>query len=94
MPVFFSVAIGHRPADADDRYTHADSVPRADGKPRRGGTGESLDSQGQPVFTDSNGQARDVLRTRWPREAQARSVTVTARTASDASDDSRRSVIN
>lgn len=42
---------------------------------------ESLDSQGQPVFTDTNGQARDVLRTRWPRDAGPRTVTVTARTA-------------
>ena len=43
-----------------------------------GGTGsESLDSQGTPVYTDTNGRATDVLRTRYPREAQQRSVTVT-----------------
>jgi len=39
---------------------------------------ESMDSQGQPVFTDSNGQARDVLRTRYPRDAAPRSVVVLA----------------
>jgi len=41
-----------------------------------GGTGtESLESQGRPVFTDNNGQATDVLRT---RALTASTVTVTA----------------
>jgi hypothetical protein len=39
---------------------------------------EHMDSQGQPIFTDSNGQARDVLRTRYPREAAPRTVVVRA----------------
>ncbi|MET0552805.1 MAG: hypothetical protein ABW221_07200 [Vicinamibacteria bacterium] len=58
------------------------------GTPTPGGAAptESLDSQGQPVFTDTNGQARDVLRTRWPRDAGPRSVTVTARTSTNESD--------
>lgn len=46
-----------------------------------GGTGEGLehmDSQGRPVFTDSNGQARDVMRTRYAREAPQRRVRVRA----------------
>jgi hypothetical protein len=53
------------------------------GTPVPGGAAatESLDSQGQPVFTDTNGQAHDVLRTRWPREAASRTVTVSARAA-------------
>jgi hypothetical protein len=38
---------------------------------------EHLDSQGAPIYTDTNGRAIDVLRTRWPREAQRRTVTVT-----------------
>jgi Big-like domain-containing protein len=47
-----------------------------------GGSGtESLDSQGQPVFTDTNGQAHDVLRTRFPRDGGIRTVQVTARAA-------------
>lgn len=37
---------------------------------------ESLDSQSQPVFTDTNGQARDVLRTRSPLGSGSRTVTV------------------
>lgn len=48
---------------------------------------ESLDSQGQPVFTDTNGQARDTLRTRFPRDGGTRTVTVTAFTAGGLSDD-------
>jgi hypothetical protein len=39
---------------------------------------ENLDSQGAPIFTDTNGRATDTLNTRWPREAQVRTVTVTA----------------
>ena len=39
---------------------------------------EHMDSQGQPVFTDSNGQAHDVLRTRYPRDAPTRRVVVRA----------------
>jgi hypothetical protein len=58
------------------------------GTPTPGGAAptESLDSQGQPVFTDTNGQARDVLHTRWPRDAGTRSVTVMARTTTGQSD--------
>jgi hypothetical protein len=46
---------------------------------------ETMDSQGQPVFTDTNGQARDVLRTRFPRDGGIRQVVVRARTANGAS---------
>jgi hypothetical protein len=42
---------------------------------------EFMESGGQPVFTDQDGRARDVLRTRYPRDAPARSVDVTATTA-------------
>lgn len=42
---------------------------------------EHMDSQGRPVFTDTNGQARDVMRTRYPREAVQRTVVVEATTA-------------
>jgi hypothetical protein len=68
VPVFFSVSTGSVPGTGTATPTPGGAAPT-----------ESLDSQGQPVFTDTNGQARDVLRTRWPREAQARSVQVTAR---------------
>jgi hypothetical protein len=47
---------------------------------------ESLDSQNQPVFTDSNGQARDVLRTRWPINGASRTVTVIAQLPNGTSD--------
>jgi hypothetical protein len=39
---------------------------------------EHVDSQGQPVFTDSNGQAHDVVRTRYPRDLPPREVVVQA----------------
>jgi hypothetical protein len=70
VPVFFSVSI---PGTSTGTAT-----------PGPGGAAptESLDSQGQPVFTDTNGQAHDTLRTRWPREGASRTVTVSARTAS------------
>ena len=42
------------------------------------GATENLDSQGRPVFTDNNGEARDVLRTRVQAGAVSRPVTVTA----------------
>jgi len=42
---------------------------------------EFLDSGGRVIFTDNDGRARDVLRTRWPRDAAAKTVTVTATTA-------------
>lgn len=45
------------------------------------GATESMDSAGQPVFTDNDGRARDVLRTRYPRDAVGKSVTVTATAA-------------
>jgi adhesin/invasin len=45
------------------------------------GSTESMESGGQAVFTDNDGRARDVLRTRHPRELVAKSVVVTATTA-------------
>jgi hypothetical protein len=39
---------------------------------------ETLDSGGTPVYTDSNGQATDVLRTRAPNGTTQKSITVTA----------------
>ena len=42
---------------------------------------EFMDSQGRPVFTDNNGQAQDVMRTRWPLEGSQRQVNVLATTA-------------
>jgi hypothetical protein len=39
---------------------------------------EFMDSEGRPVFTDNNGRAEDVMRTRYPRDAAQRDVTVTA----------------
>jgi hypothetical protein len=45
------------------------------------GATEFMDSGGQAVFTDQDGRARDVLRTRYPRDAVGKTVTVTATTA-------------
>ena len=84
VPVFFEVTAfvnlpGPTPTPGTPTPTPS-PAPTATATPQ-GGTGEGLehlDSQGQPVFTDSNGQARDVLRTRYPREAPQRRVTVRA----------------
>ena len=72
------------------------TAPTATPTPQ-GGTGEGLehmDSQGQPVFTDSNGQARDVLRTRYPREAPQRRVTVRAFVPSRGAEDTVVVIVN
>ena len=45
------------------------------------GATEFMESGGQAVFTDNDGRARDVLRTRHPRAEDGKTVTVTARTA-------------
>lgn len=55
---------------------------------------EHMDSQGQPVFTDSNGQAHDVLRTRYPRDATPREVVVHASLAFGAVEDDVTVFIN
>ncbi len=44
-----------------------------------------LDSASAPVFTDSNGQAFDVLHTNYPRDAEQREIIVTATTSTDVS---------
>lgn len=46
---------------------------------------ESLASGGQPVFTDSNGQASDFLQTSYSKKEVPKTVTVTATTANDIS---------
>jgi hypothetical protein len=45
------------------------------------GTSEFMESGGQAVFTDNDGRAHDVLRTRYPRDAAAKSIVVRATTA-------------
>jgi len=52
-------------------------TPPPQGQPGRTGT-ETMDSGGTPVFTDTNGRASDVMRTRYPREAVPVTATVTA----------------
>jgi hypothetical protein len=44
-------------------------------------TTEYMDSGGAPQYTDNNGRARDVMRTRHPREAAQKIVTITATTS-------------
>src|SRR6185295_13428562 len=46
---------------------------------------ETLASGGQPVFTDSNGQAQDFLQTSYPKDADPKAVVVTATTANSIS---------
>jgi hypothetical protein len=45
------------------------------------GAFEFVDSQGSPTFTDNNGQAQDVMRTRYDPSATQRAVIVTATAA-------------
>jgi hypothetical protein len=81
VPVYFSVGggtiVGPSPTPTASP-TGTPTPPPATTPPSGGGGTEHMDSQGTPVFTDTNGRATDVLRTRWPREGQQRSVTVTA----------------
>ncbi len=44
---------------------------------------ETLESGGQPIFTDSNGQARDFLQTSYSKKEVPKTVTVTATTANN-----------
>lgn len=41
---------------------------------------EFMDSQGTPTFTNNNGQAQDVMRSRYPRDGEPKTVTVRATT--------------
>jgi hypothetical protein len=51
------------------------------------GATEFFDSGGQAVFTDNDGRARDVLRTRHPRDAPFRAVNIIATTANGIASD-------
>lgn len=83
VPVFFAVteAVNATPTPPSGTPTPTPTTrPTAtptSGPPPGEGT-EHMDSQGRPIFTDTNGQARDVLRTRYPRDAGQRRVTVEA----------------
>ena len=93
-PLWGSVLVGANPQRiTDPRYSEITAnVFDENGNPVRNvpviftlsasgaGLQESLDSGSQPVFTDSNGQARDVLRTRQNRADPPKIVTVTATT--------------
>jgi len=48
---------------------------------------ESMESGGRPIHTDNNGRAEDVMRTRYPRDAAPKTVTVRATTSNDKFDD-------
>jgi hypothetical protein len=64
----------------DDQGNPVPNVPvlfSIDGNP----TTEHLDSGGNPVFTDNNGLAEDVLRTQYPSTSPAKTVTVRATTS-------------
>jgi len=45
------------------------------------GATETMESGGNPVFTDTNGRAEDTLRTKYPHDAAFKTVTVTATTS-------------
>jgi hypothetical protein len=78
VPVFFEVGDATTlPGPTPSPGTPTPS-PSPSTTPVPGAGLEHVDSQGQPVYTDTNGQAHDVLRTRYPRDAPQRSVTVRA----------------
>jgi hypothetical protein len=84
VPVFFEVTEGSTIGPVPSATATPVATPVATPSPTTPPTGnqplfEHLDSQGQPRFTDSNGQAFDVLRTRYPREAPVRQIVVVAR---------------
>jgi hypothetical protein len=76
VPVFFAVLSG------------VVAPPSPSPAPGGGTTAatEFMESQGQPVFTDNDGRARDVMRTRYDRSLPSRTVTVTATTANGVTD--------
>lgn len=82
VPVFFTVLSGTTIGPAPTPGPTPVATPVGTPTPPPAGDApifEHVDSQGQPVFTDSNGQAHDVLRTRYPRDAPTRQVVVEAR---------------
>jgi hypothetical protein len=87
VPVFFAIGnstiVSPSPtptptATPTGTPTPTPTAPPATTPPDGGAGTESLDSQGSPVFTDTNGRATDTLRTRWPREGRQRTVTISA----------------
>lgn len=81
VPVFFAVGEGAITGPSPTPTATPTGTPTPTPVPQTNpeGTGtESLDSQGRPVYTDTNGRATDILRTRWPREGRQRTVTINA----------------
>jgi hypothetical protein len=80
VPVFFGIGdttiVGPSPTPTPTSTPTATPTPVPQTNPEGTAT-ESLDSQGTPIYTDTNGRATDLLRTRWPREGRQRTVTVT-----------------
>jgi len=76
VPVFFTVTTGSVVPDPNPSPSPAPSP-----SPPTSLVEEFFDSGGNPIFTDNNGRAEDVLRTRRAREALQKTVIVTATTA-------------
>ena len=78
VPVFFEVLAGTvvAPAPSPSPTTPTGTTAAQ----------EFMESQGQPVFTDNDGRARDVMRTRYDRGLPSRTVSVVATTANGISD--------
>lgn len=78
VPVFFEVLAGTVVAPSP---SPSPTTPGGTTAPL-----EFMESQGRPVFTDQDGRARDVFRTRYDRGLPSRVVTVVATTANGISD--------
>jgi hypothetical protein len=78
VPVIFTVAEGG--GSSPPPTTTPTTTPVARGT-SAGTLEEFMDSQGTPTFTDNNGQAKDVMRTRADFDAPEKTVTVTATTS-------------
>jgi len=78
VPVLFSLSQG-TPVPTPTPSGSPSPSPTATPSPNTGV--DFLNSRGQPIFTDNNGLAEDVLIVRTPPDAAARTVTITATTS-------------
>jgi len=78
VPVLFVLSQGAAPAPSPSASPGASPSPA----PSPAGV-DFLTSRGQPVFTDNNGVAEDVLIVRTPPDASQRTVTITATTSNN-----------
>ena len=80
IPVLFAITSGVTPAPTPTPSGSPSPSPSATPAPNPDGGPDFLQSRGQPVFTDNNGLAVDVLIVRTAPDAPQRTITITATT--------------